>query len=59
MDIMRQRRIEEAFFRGGTLTLENPDYLREVRTLTEALLRVDVMPKDLTVEALGIPSRPG
>jgi nicotinate-nucleotide pyrophosphorylase (carboxylating) len=59
MDPMRQRRIEEAFFRGGMLTLENPDYLREVKTLTEALLRVDVMPKDLTVEALGIPSGPG
>lgn len=58
MDITRQRRIEEAFFRGGTLTLESPDYLREVRALTEALLHVDVMPKDLTVEALGIPSGP-
>jgi nicotinate-nucleotide pyrophosphorylase (carboxylating) len=58
MDITRQQRIEEAFFRGRMLTLENPDYLREVKALTEALLRVDLTPNDLTVEALGIPSGP-
>jgi len=59
MDITRQQRIEGAFFRGGMLTLENSNYLREVKALTEALLRVDLTPNDLTVEALGIPSGPG
>ena len=55
----REQRLEKALFRGGALTLANPDYLRAVRTFTEALLHVDLDPRDLTVEALGIESKPG
>src|SRR5271170_379229 len=54
----RQQQLEKALFRGDTLTLENPDYLREVQTLTGALLRVDLAPRDITVEALAFQSEP-
>jgi len=50
----REQRTEEALFRGAALTLQNPDYAREVRALTDALLRVDLNPRDLTVAALAI-----
>ncbi len=53
----RQRRIEKALFRGGSLTLDNPVYLRVLRALLEALLVPDLAPRDLTVAALGIKSR--
>lgn len=53
----REQRTEEAFFRGAKLTLQNADYARELRTLTDALLRVDLNPKDLTVAALEIESK--
>ncbi|HKN72786.1 MAG TPA: hypothetical protein VJX30_17265, partial [Terriglobales bacterium] len=56
---IRAEQLEKVLFRGGGLTLQNRDYVREVRTLTDALLRVDLGPKDLTVEALGIKSEPG
>jgi nicotinate-nucleotide pyrophosphorylase (carboxylating) len=52
----REERLEKALFRGGSLTLANPEYFREVRTFTEESLRIDLMPRDLTVEALGIGS---
>jgi len=57
--VVRAEQLEKALFRGGGLTLQNRDYAREVRTLTDALLRVDLGPKDLTREALGIKSGPG
>lgn len=41
---------------GGALTLANPEYFRALHTFAEELLRVDLMPRDLTVEALGIES---
>jgi len=53
----REQRTEEALFRGAALTLQNPDYAREVRALTDALLRVDLNPRDLTVAALAISSK--
>jgi len=56
---IRAEQLEKALFRGGGLTLQNRDYVREVRTLTDALLRVDLGTKDLTREALGIKSEPG
>jgi nicotinate-nucleotide pyrophosphorylase (carboxylating) len=58
MAATREQRLEQALFRGGTLTLANPEYLQAVRTFTEALLHVDLTPRDLTVEALGIESKP-
>src|ERR1700734_2560463 len=54
----RQQQLEEALFRGDSLTLENPDYLREVQELTGTLLRSDLAPKDLTAEALAIRNEP-
>jgi nicotinate-nucleotide pyrophosphorylase (carboxylating) len=53
----RQRRVEKALFHGAHLTLENPAYLRVLRSLLEALLVPDLSPRDLTVAALGIKSR--
>jgi nicotinate-nucleotide pyrophosphorylase (carboxylating) len=58
MTVTREQRLEQALFRGSGLTLENPDYLQAVRTFTEALLQVDLTPRDLTVEALGIQDEP-
>lgn len=58
MNPTRDQRLQEALFRGSTLTLENPDYLQAVRTFTDELLRVDLGPRDITVEALGIDSKP-
>ncbi|HEX4809836.1 MAG TPA: carboxylating nicotinate-nucleotide diphosphorylase [Bryobacteraceae bacterium] len=57
MTATREQQIEQALFRGGSLTLENPEYLEAVRTFTDALLRTDLRPGDLTVEALGFESR--
>ena len=53
----RQRRVQKALFRGAQLTLENPAYLRVLRSLLDALLVPDLAPRDLTVAALGIKSR--
>jgi nicotinate-nucleotide pyrophosphorylase (carboxylating) len=53
----REQQIEQALFRGAALTLLNPDYVREVRALTDMLLRADVNPNDLTVAALEIQTK--
>jgi nicotinate-nucleotide pyrophosphorylase (carboxylating) len=58
MNATRERRIERALCRGGSLTLENSVYHRAVRALTEALLQDDLTPGDLTVKALGIKDNP-
>jgi nicotinate-nucleotide pyrophosphorylase (carboxylating) len=58
MTATREQRLEQALYRGSTLTIESPAYLQMVRTFTEALLHVDLRPKDLTVEALGIRDEP-
>jgi nicotinate-nucleotide pyrophosphorylase (carboxylating) len=50
----RELRIEQALFRGGSLTLDNPRYRRAVGAFVEELLHDDLAPRDLTVEALGI-----
>jgi nicotinate-nucleotide pyrophosphorylase (carboxylating) len=57
-NLTREQQLEKALFRGGSLTLQNPAYVQEVRTLMEELLRVDLAPQDLTVAALGIKSKP-
>jgi nicotinate-nucleotide pyrophosphorylase (carboxylating) len=57
MNSKREQRVEQALFRGGKLTLDNPEYRDTVRTLTETLLRDDLAPRDLTVTALGIGER--
>ena len=53
----REQQLEQALFRGGPLNLQNADYAREVRAITDALLRVDLLPDDLTVAALEIQSK--
>jgi nicotinate-nucleotide pyrophosphorylase (carboxylating) len=50
----REQRVEQALFRGGSLTLDNPRYRHAVSTFVEGLLRDDLAPRDLTVEALEI-----
>lgn len=57
MTATREQRIEQAFFRGADLTLENPRYRRAVCTLLEALLQDDLDGGDLTAQALGVDSR--
>jgi nicotinate-nucleotide pyrophosphorylase (carboxylating) len=54
--VTREEQVRLSFFRGGTLHLENPDYLRAVRTFLDELLAEDIRPRDLTVAALGIGS---
>jgi len=58
MNATREQRIERALFRGGNLTLENPDYRRAVRAITGELLLADLAPCDLTAKALEITDRP-
>lgn len=53
----REERVEQAFFRGGNLTLENPAYEAAVRQLLEPLLRQDLAGGDLTVSALGLSAK--
>ncbi len=53
----RQRRVEKALFHGANLTLDNPAYLRVLRSLLDALLTPDLTPRDLTVAALAIKTR--
>jgi len=50
----RESRVRAAFYRGASLTLENPEYLRVLRVFTDELLREDSAAGDLTVEAMGI-----
>src|SRR5579863_9999597 len=59
MRATRELRTEHALFRGASLTLENPVYLAAVDSLTNMLLRDDLEPRDLTVEALALGSEPG
>ena len=54
MNATREQRIEQALFRGGTLTIENPNYRDAVGALTKVLLRGDLAQGDLTVKSLGI-----
>lgn len=54
----RRERLMAALFRGASLTLDNSRYLAAVRSLTEELLRSDLEPADLTVEALALADRP-
>lgn len=48
----RQKLLKQAFFRGESLTLEDPFYLRWVQIFTEGLLEADLGQGDLTVRAL-------
>ncbi len=57
MNSTREQRIEQALFRGRSLTLENPAYCHAVRTLTETLLQDDFGPGDLTAKSLGLKDR--
>ncbi|HKV04577.1 MAG TPA: hypothetical protein VJO53_05650 [Candidatus Acidoferrales bacterium] len=57
MSATRQQRLEQALFRGGSLTLGEPRYRDAVRTLTESLVLADLSPEDLTAKALGARSR--
>jgi nicotinate-nucleotide pyrophosphorylase (carboxylating) len=57
MNATREQRIEQALFRGGSLTLENPAYCHAVRTLIDVLVQTDVAPEDLTAKALGMKER--
>jgi nicotinate-nucleotide pyrophosphorylase (carboxylating) len=58
MTSTREQRLEQALFRGRSLTLGNSEYAQAVRTFTDALLRTDLAPGDLTVEALGLENQP-
>jgi nicotinate-nucleotide pyrophosphorylase (carboxylating) len=58
MNATRGQRIEQALFRGTSLTLENPVYCRSVRTLAELLAQTDSASHDLTAKALGMKERP-
>ena len=48
----REDRVTQAFFRGDTLTLDNPAYETAVRQLLEPLLQQDLAGGDLTASAL-------
>jgi nicotinate-nucleotide pyrophosphorylase (carboxylating) len=58
MKATRGERIERALFRGESLTLENLEYSRAVRTFLNLLVKADVSPEDLTAKALGMKERP-
>jgi nicotinate-nucleotide pyrophosphorylase (carboxylating) len=57
MNATREQRIEQALFRGGSLTLDNPVYCRAVRAITESLVQTDLAPEDLTARALATKDR--
>ena len=57
MNATREQRIEQALFRGGSLTLDNPAYCQAVRAITESLVQTDLAPEDLTARALGMKNR--
>jgi hypothetical protein len=46
--------VEQALFRGATLTIENPKYRDVVGRLAEVLLDRDLSPCDLTIESLEV-----
>lgn len=50
----REQLLEQAFFRGESLTLRNPLYARVFRALSDSLLQSDTASRDLTAEALGL-----
>lgn len=50
--VTREERVAQAFFRGATLTLDNPAYEAAVRQLLEPLLEQDLAGGDLTASAL-------
>ncbi len=50
----REKRIENALFRGAHLHLGDHAYHAVFESITGALLRADLSPYDLTVESLGI-----
>lgn len=54
----REQRVELAFFRGASLTLENPIYESAVRQLLEPLLQQDLAGGDLTSAALALAGKP-
>jgi nicotinate-nucleotide pyrophosphorylase (carboxylating) len=54
MKATREQRVEQALFRGGTLTIKNPKYRDAVGSLVEVLLHTDLGLCDLTVASLGI-----
>jgi nicotinate-nucleotide pyrophosphorylase (carboxylating) len=56
--LTREQRLKQALFRGDSLTLKNEAYAQDVRALMDSLLRMDLAPHDLTVEALEITSKP-
>jgi nicotinate-nucleotide pyrophosphorylase (carboxylating) len=58
MEATRAERIEQALFRGGSLTLENLEYSRAIRTFINLLVQGDMGPRDLTARALGMNDRP-
>ena len=58
MNATRDQRIEQALFRGGSLTLDNPAYHPAVLATLEVLVQTDLAPEDLTVRALGMKDRP-
>jgi nicotinate-nucleotide pyrophosphorylase (carboxylating) len=58
MEATRAERIEQALFRGGSLTLENLGYSRAVGTFINVLVKGDILPQDLTARALGMKDRP-
>jgi nicotinate-nucleotide pyrophosphorylase (carboxylating) len=52
MSAARQQRVEKAFYRGGSLTMESPIYRETVCRLTEVLLRDDLSGSDVTAAAM-------
>jgi nicotinate-nucleotide pyrophosphorylase (carboxylating) len=51
----REQLVKHAFFRGGGLTLDNPEYLNFVQQLCDLLLQSDNGSNDLSVKSLGLP----
>jgi nicotinate-nucleotide pyrophosphorylase (carboxylating) len=57
MNATRDQRIEQALFRGGSLTLDNPAYRQAVGAIAEVLVQTDLGPEDLTARALEMKDR--
>jgi nicotinate-nucleotide pyrophosphorylase (carboxylating) len=51
----REERVKQAFFRGGSLSVDNAEYRAFVLAFAGALLQDDVSAGDLTAESLGLP----
>ena len=52
----REQLIRRAFFRGGELTFDKPEYRAFVEQLCDLLLRSDNGSNDLSVKSLGLPA---